>query len=420
VPVVLRYFAVFLIGLGGVFSSCTRVEVPTPSPGVALGDAGDGGEPGGGAGSLAGAGGDGSGGAYVGEAGAPGAIDIGVWPTFTADPNESGDVQAVLAAVSALSIGATTLPLEQRWDELSGATGSPRAVTWNRMDAMTQPYRDGDGSVALCIGIVDRQLPAWPDGLDLTTDAASSAIERTIDEVYARYGQHLSHLCFGYELDRYLAAATSASQKHLLAFFAHAVEYASHHPLRCGAGDDRCTAKTAIGTAVTLSSLSGASGALLDQLLLGDEVVAVYDPLDAKSALKPPESVADEVTLALSALATAPGATLPLTLFEVGYPSGSDVGSSAKAQRKYYDTLFDLLDTKRHDVSFVGAFGLGDRAAADCEAEAASFGGTTSAQAERALVRCSMGLRAETADDPGGATDKLAWAAVVAAVSRYR
>ena len=73
-----------------------------------------------------------------------------------------------------------------------------------------------------------------------------------------------------------------------------------------------------------------------------------------------------------------------------------------------------------NDVSFVGAFGLGDRAAADCEAEAASFGGTTSAQAQRALVRCSMGLRAETADDPAVTTDKLAWPAVIAAVSRYR
>src|SRR5438552_3589283 len=245
-PVELRYFAVFLVCLGGVFSSCTRVEGATPAPSVALGDAGSGGEPGDGTGSLAGAGGDGSGGAHLSEGGAPEAIDIGVWPTFATNPNESGDVQAVLAAVSVLSIGATTLPLERRWDELSGATGSPRAATWNRLDAMTQPYRDRDGSVALCIGIVDRELPAWPEGVDLTTDAASSAIERTIDEVYMRYAQHLSHLCFGYELDRYLAKATSTSQKHLLAFLTHAVEYASHHPLRCGAGDHRCAAKTAI------------------------------------------------------------------------------------------------------------------------------------------------------------------------------
>jgi len=416
----LRYVAVFLICLGGAFSSCTRVEVPTPPPSVALADAGSGGEQGEGGGSLAGAGGDGSGGAFVSEGGAQGAIDIGVWPTFTTNPNESTDVQAVLAAVSALSIGATTLPLEQRWDELSGATGSPRAATWNRLDAMTQPYRDRDGSVALCIGIVDRQLPAWPNGVDLTTDAARSAIERTIDEVYMRYGQHLSHLCFGYELDRYLAATTSAEQKQLLAFLTHAVEYASHHPLRCGAGDDRCAAKTAIGSAITLDALSQGSSALLDQLLLGDEVVAVYDPLDPKAALKPPESVADEVTAALATLTAAPGVTLPLTLFEVGYPSSSDVGSSEKAQKTYYDTLFDLLDTKRHDVSFVGAFGLGDRATADCEAEAASFGGTTSAQEQRALVRCSMGLRAETGDDPAITADKLAWPTVVAAVSRYR
>jgi len=400
--------------LGGAFSSCTRVEVASPSPNVALADAGFGGEPVGGSGSLAGAGGDGEAGAHVSEGGAPGAIDMGVWPSFATVANENSDVQAVLAAVSTLSIGTTTLPLEQRWDELSGATGSPRAVTWNRLDAMTQPYRDRDGTVALCIGIVDRQTPAWPDGVDLTTDAASSAIERTIDEVYRRYAEHLSHLCFGYEVDRYLAEATSASQKHVLAFLTHAVEYASHHPLRTR------TPKTAIGIAITLDALSGGGSAPVDQLLLGDEVVAVYDPLDAEAALKAPESVAGEVTAALATLAAAPGATLPLTLFEVGYPSSSAVGSSEKAQKKYYDTLFDVLDNERQAVSFVGAFGLGDRAFADCEAEAASFGGTTAAQAQRALVRCSMGLRAETADDPAVATDKLAWPAVVAAVSRYR
>ena len=354
--------------------------------------------------------GDGQGGQFVSFAGAPSAIDVGVWPTFVADPQQSSDVQAVLASVTALSIGASTLPLAERWDELSGATGSPRAVAWSRLDAMTQPYRDHDGMVALCIGIVDRQAAAWPEGVDLATDAASSAIERTIDEVYLRYATHLSHLCFGYEVDRYLAKASSSGQKRLLSFLAHAVDYASHHPLR--------TARTAIGTAITLSALSGTSAAV-DKLLLGDEVVAVYDPLDATATLKPPESVADEVATALRTLAAAPGATRALTLFEVGYPSARDAGSSEKAQKRYYDALFGVLDASRQGVAFVGAFGLGDRAAADCELEAADFGGTPAEQAQRAVVRCSMGLRAETADPPL-TTDKLAWPSVVAAVSRYR
>ena len=344
--------------------------------------------------------------------GAPAAIGIGVWPTFATLPDQNGDVQATLASVSTLSIGATTLPFAERWDELSGATGSPRAVVWNRLDAMTQPYRDRHGAVALCIGIVDREASAWPEGVDLATDAASAAIERTIDEVYKRYASYLSHLCFGYEVDRYLAKATSTAQKRLLAFLAHAVDYASHHPLR--------KPQTAIGTAITLDALSAGSTAALSELLLGDEVVAVYDPLDAKAALKAPESVADEVQTALKTLDAAAGPTLPLTLFEVGYPSSRAVGSNEQAQQKYYDSLFEVLDANRQDVAFVGAFALSDRAAADCQAEAVWFGGTPSEQAQRALVRCSMGLRADTADDPPATIYKLAWPSVVAAVSRYR
>jgi hypothetical protein len=370
---------------------------------VSLGDGATPGENTGGAGSLPGGGGDGSGGEYVGIAGAPGKIELGVWPTFVADPNQSRDAQAVLAAVSALSLGATTLPLQERWDQLSGATGSPRALTWNRLDAMTRPFRDRGGDVALCIGVVDRAEAAWPFSGDLDSIIATSAIERTIDEAFTRYGSHLSHLCFGYELDRYLALASSSERAGLLALLTHAVDYASHHPSR--------SAKTAIGTALTLQGLSDAS---LADFSLGDEAVAVYDVLDDEAALKPPASIVDEVTAALDVLATAPGSRRPLTLFEVGYPSGAEAGSSEKLQRSYYGALFGLLDTRRDDVGFVGSYGLADRSAADCEGEALVFGGSTDAEvaAAWAAARCSMGLRAEK--------DKLAWSEVAAALSRFR
>src|ERR1041384_5777291 len=192
---------------GAVFGACTRVQTSEPPPSIPISEAGAGGEPGGGSGALAGASGDGSGGDYVPAGGTPGSIGVGVWPTFAADPNQSDDVQAALAAISALSLGATTLPLAERWDALSSATGSPRSLTWQRLDAMTQPYRDRNGGIALCIGVVDRQAEAWPLADDLGSDAASAAIERTIDEVYTRYAAHLTHLCFGYEVDRYWAQA---------------------------------------------------------------------------------------------------------------------------------------------------------------------------------------------------------------------
>jgi hypothetical protein len=178
-------------------------------------------------------------------------------------------------------------------------------------------------------------------------------------------------------------------------------------------------ATTAIGTAISLHALVAPTSIALDELLLGDEVVAVGDPLDPTGALKAPESGAEELAIALETLAARPGPRLPLTLFEAGYPSSAELGSSEQAQRSYYEALFGLLDTRRDEVSFVGVYGLGDRAAVDCEAEALSFGdsGDGGEQQLRALARCSMGLRAEPPEPP---QTKLAWPEVSAALSRYR
>lgn len=395
-----------VVAVAGAFAACTRIEAADPPPGVSLTDGGAAGEGSGGAGSLAGGSGEGGGSDYQSLGGALGTLELGVWPTFTSEPQQSLDVQAVRASVSTLAIGAVTLPLVERWDQLSGATGSPRLATWNRLDAMTKPFRDRGANVALCIGLVDREQPAWPFTSDLEGADATSAIERTIDEVYARYSSYLTHLCFGYELDRYLAVASSDEAARLLAFLRHAVEYASRHPLRA--------TKTLIGSAVTLQSLREPADSLSD-LLLGDEVVAVYDPLDADVSLKPPASVVDELSATLDNL-QATGVRRQLTLFEVGYPSSADVGSSQAEQKAFYESLFGLLDGRRDDFGFIGVYGLGDRAAADCETEALSFGASSEPErlSARANARCSMGLQAERPE-----TEKPAWQDVAAALSRY-
>jgi hypothetical protein len=390
----------------GAFAACTRVESADAPPGVSLTEGGVGGEPSGGSGSLAGVGGEAGDRGYQGDGGALGTLELGVWPTFASDPQQSLDVQAVRAAVSALSIGAVTLPLAERWDQLSGATGSPRLATWNRLDAMTKPFRDRGDNLALCIDIVDREQAAWPFATELEGVEATSAIERTIDEVYARYSSYLTHLCFGYELDRYLAAASEDDATRLLAFLRHAVDYASRHPLRA--------TKTLIGSAVRFQALLGRVDSL-PELLLGDEVVAVYDPLDADASLKPPASVVDDLTAALENL-KATGVRRQLTLFDVGYPSSVDLGSSEAQQKAFYEALFGLLDGRRDDFGFLGVYGLGDRAAADCEAEALAFGAAGEPEwvSAWATARCSMGLRAER---PNG--EKPAWQDVAAALSRY-
>ena len=388
-----------LAGLGLVHA-CTRVESTDSPPGPTIGEGGFGGEAEGGSGSLAGNGGDGHGGGSVMIGGAPASIELGIWPTFAAESNDAGDAAAVLAAIEALSAGSSTLPIYERWDSLSGATGSPRAVTWSRLANMTEPYRERGFDVALCIGIVDRSAPAWPAVGELDSKAAALAIEGTIDEVLKQFGGQLSHLCFGYEVDRYLAVASSEAGERLLGLLAHAIDYAEAHPLR--------SQDTALGVAVTMAA--AADPAQLEELGLGDEIVAVYDPLDEDAQLKEPETIAQELDAVVAALPVqANDELLPLTLFEAGFPSGA--GASEKVQRAYYEALFSALGTHADQVAFVGLFGLGDRAAAECEAEALVFG---SAEPERAAVRCSMGLRA----DSGVA--KLAWPSVVAALSRYR
>lgn len=396
-----------------MFAACTRVEVTDPVPAPSILDGGTSGMPSGNPSLTAGQGGDGGRGEEPPMGGAPGVIEVGLWPTFVADPTRSRDVQAVSAAVSSLSAGSRTLPLAERWDALSGATGSPRTVTWSRLDAMVKPYADRRGKIALCINIVDREQPAWPFVEELDTEAAASAMRRTIDEVYARYAPQLSHLCFGYQLDLYLAKASRVAQRRFLAFLKQSVDYASSHPARASA---------AIGPAVSLRALTGAGDLPLEDLLVGDELLAVYDPLDENAELKAPQAVAGELSAALETLASARGMRIPLDLLEIGYPSDSSLGSSEKDQNAFYNALFRALSESRDGIGFVGVYGLGDRASTDCDAEASMFGGTAEARALRSLTRCTMGLRAggDAGQGVAMATDKQAWPTVLAAISRFR
>ncbi len=387
------------LGVGiASFAACTRVELADQPPPVAI-EGGFAGEPQGGAGSQPGEGGSGMGGVGFDLGGAPVSVEVGIWPTFAARSADD-QVAPVVAAVQALSAGSLTLPLYTRWDDLSGATGSPRAVTWARLEAMIAPYRARGADVALCVGVVDRQRPAWP--VATLDEGAEAAIERTIDEVFSRYGPLLSHLCFGHELDRYLAVAEPEEGDQVVELVRHAVEYARRHPSKA--------ARTSISTSITLSALESETEVLLARLLIGDQAVVSYDALDAEGELKEPEAISGELGSALEVLARLSARPKVLALFEVGYPSGGASGATERAQRTFYEALFDTLDAHRSELSFVGVYGLGDRSSPDCEAEAGSFGEGRAASA-RPLVRCKMGLRAERGE-------KLAWPVVSRALSR--
>lgn len=403
-----------------MFSACTRVEMADQPPAVSI-DGGFAGQSEGGAGSVPGAGGTDSGGVGVDSGGSPESVVLGIWPTYATDAAD-GQVGAVLASVSALSAGSLTLPMYERWDDLSSSTGSPRAVTWARLDAMIEPYRERAADVALCVGIVDRASAAWPVAA-LDEQAAIDAIRSTIDQIYTRYAPRLTHLCFGHEVDRYLQSADADQSEQVLALLSEAVRYARRHPLK--------SARTAVGTSITLTALAGESRAQLEQLLIGDEAVVVYDALDAEGELKEPDAIASELRAALDSLENLADRPMPLALFEMGYPSAGATGATERAQRSYYEALFSELDSHRSRVSFVGVYGLEDRSASDCEAEAAAFGDDAGL---RPLVRCKMGLRAEVkvpdgsagAPGSGGATfayelqKKLAWDVVSRALSTYR
>lgn len=406
---------VVLVGvwLACAFGACSRVEVVGAPRDVRLGEGGLSIDRGG-SGSVAGEEAEGEAGAPPARGGGPSTVDVALWPTHSTSSGSS-NVEAVQAAVAALSVGSLTLPLHEKWNELSGATGTPRAVVWQRLDAMIEPFRDRGGKVALCIDIVDRTLPAWPFIGELDAERAQPAMERTIDEAFARYGAQLSRLCFGYELDRYVARASSAERQRLLDSLTHGVKYAR-------AAAARAHAPTVVGVAMTLAGLASPESAALDDFRLGDEVVAVYDPLQADGVtLKAPAAVEDELLGSLATLAATNDK--PLALFEMGYPSASAAGSSERAQRDHFTALLGALDGAREQLSFVGIFGLDDRDADDCAAEAPAFGlppgilaqdeEAAGILAARAVARCSMGLRAENS------TPKQAWDGALAALSRY-
>jgi hypothetical protein len=132
----LSRLVILLAWLGAALVACTRVESGKTPPGVSVGANGSGGEADGGSGPQSGAAGEGEGGSGLSSAGSPGSLELGIWPTFARQGQEPTDAAAVLASIAALSAGAAVLPIYERWDELSGATGSPRAVAWQRLDAM--------------------------------------------------------------------------------------------------------------------------------------------------------------------------------------------------------------------------------------------------------------------------------------------
>jgi hypothetical protein len=397
-----RWFTLGMAAVTLAFVACTQVELANPKPSVPIDGGGAGGEPSG-DGSRPGAGAGGEAGDRPGQSDAPSSVAVGVWPTFAVDPAERLDVQAVAASVSTLAVGSRVLPLYEPWSKLVDSTGAPQAATWSRLDAMAKPYHDRGASVALCIGIVDRLDAGWPFGAGLDSETSATVMRRTIDEAYAHYAGHLSHLCLGYEIDRYWSQASASEGRALLDLLASAVDYASRHPMR---------GKTAVGVAVTLGALAGAKEAPLDQLLIGDEAVVVYDPFTATGELAAPGAIGDELAAAAETLASLPGPRMPLALFEAGYPSAGSVGSSEKAQRTYFDALAGALSGLSADgaVAFVGIYGLDDRQSADCTAEAPAFGGPPGPSV-RAQARCSMGLRAENGEE------KLAWPSALGLVN---
>jgi hypothetical protein len=385
------------------FASCTHVEDARPPVGLSVSGSGGSGQSEAGASGEAGEGGDGSGGDGISFSGAPATEELGLWPTFASREGDDADADAVLAAASALSAGSRTLPLYVKWNDLAATNGSSLTPALLRLDALIEPYRDQGKRVALCLGIVDRAEPAWPFAVPLADADAGSAVDVTIDELLARYGDVLSHLCFGYEVDRYLEHASASDAKLVSELLHHAVAHAQEAALP----------GTAIGVAVTLEAVA-TSAAVLDGLPRGDEIVAVYDPLLSDGSLREPNDVKDQLGAALDQLANEE-ARLPLALFEAGYPAVTE-----QAQRAFFEALFATLDARTRELSFIGLFGLGDRATAICDAEALSYGpASPELRSARSLARCSIGLRASPTP---GATPRprLAWPMAVSALSRYR
>lgn len=335
------------------------------------------------------------------------AVRLGVVPIARNDPSSSAAEETV-ANLEVLSAGSRAVSVLRRWDALYTTAEQATPKAWTLLGELAQLYRGRDGTLLLCLGIVDRTLDARPEGLvgePWNGAQTLAAGETLLDEVFDTYGSELAYLSLGHEVDRYLGAAPTSERAELTELLVHLLGYAHDHPARPEA--------TQLGVTFTLQALR--EGMEQPELLAAsDAVITTYFPATEDFQARPASVVTQDLDALNQRLSADIQPAPPVVLQAVGYPSSELVGSSEANQRTFFANLFQVLAARRARYPFVSIHGLNDTTAEQCSHDALGLGVQGSAVEGAVLeYRCSLGLR------DGDTAPKAAWAEVVGGLATF-
>lgn len=318
-------------------------------------------------------------------------------PTAAPDAGPSG---VALGALDSLAAGAAGLRIRRRWSDLFSSASVAREAAWSELASLDAIARTEHRSIAFELVIADRTERSLPDGTCLTWDDPDCAalIAPALARVFTTFGDDLTLLSFGTEVDRHLARLPLAERAPFVDLVTSLVDAARQHPDR--------PSTTLVGVSLGAEAVSRAAQPESALLALGDVSVVSYLPLDTEFRARAVDDVGGDLTAVDGVVS--PGRPIAL---DVAYPSSDAAGSSPVQQRAFYDALFAFVDGRRSRFVAVGITELDDADETSCVSRAASWG----AASEPALVAasCSLGVRGAQPKP------KPAWAAVVAAFTTF-
>ncbi|MEZ4220890.1 MAG: hypothetical protein R3B13_08170 [Polyangiaceae bacterium] len=315
-------------------------------------------------------------------------VRVGIWATPASGEAGPAPGDALTADLAVLSAGARVGMLRSRWSDLfDGAT--PSIATWNDVDVRASAYRSAGAEVIACLAVIDRTEAVRPTGINGAWDspALTKAGEALVDRAFDTFGDELTVLSLGLEVDRYLAVAPPAQRSAFVAFVRHVFDYAHQHPkapnkLRLGIGFNR------------RALINPASPEVRDLAAAGDVVVLHYVPLDDEFALDPQSNPLADLDALYTALSAEAAAVPAIVLQEVALPSSAAAGGSDAKQEAFFEAFFKALSVRRERFPMVIAGQLNDGPQADCELAAGAAQNPPSPAAIGAY--CSRGVKSSS------------------------